>query len=537
MSIRPSIPTGEPSWRWPHWTAVAALLAVAFSAGWWIRSPEVSIGGDEATYIILSHSLENGQYRDEFLPGTPPHAKYPPGNPLWIAGVRLIAGAHLDALRAANLLLLVLTALLVGDGVRRLTLPWFGVAGVGLTALNAALLPLAGTGLSEAPYAFLVTLSLWAALLADQAGSRRWTALGSLAAVGSYLTRTAGLATIVGIGAWLLYRRRWRALAAHVIASAMVMGGWFAYARWAAASTISVNYGQDLKHLGGAGGGGLSGLPAQVLHHARAYLLDDLPRAFPTPMIPGTIIDNLLWLALLGGAVLAGLIVAARRWPALAASLALSAGLLLAWPWQVERLLAPLIPLIVAVLLVGGHLPVAGRDGTVVTVVTAAMLLVTSAMGITGLRTRLASDRFHTCSRQAPYSDPRCFNAEARGLVAAARFAHDSLAPGAIVATSKPATLYYFGGVRTVPLDPILEQARTSRALEFEAAGAGYILLSQVLSNELESPRTLLRHCGALKVRAAPAPTTLLLERRSPQSPDGDACAALEAYQARSPAP
>ena len=134
--------------------------------------------------------------------GSPPHAKYP-GNPVWIVLVRQLAGESLGALRAANLLLLLLTGLMLGDRLRRITTPWLGVAGLGLTVLNPALLDQTGA-LSEPPYTFLVVASLWVTLLAEVRDSRRWVLLGSVAAIASFLTRSVGLTVIGAFGLWYL---------------------------------------------------------------------------------------------------------------------------------------------------------------------------------------------------------------------------------------------------------------------------------------------------------------------------------------------
>src|SRR5262249_29719967 len=152
--------------------------------------------------------LTHGHYRDEFLRGTPAHAKYPPGTAVWIAGVRQLAGASVDATRAANVLLLCVTAVLLGDALRRLIGPWPGVAGVAVTALPVPLLQSAGTALSEPLFLFLLIAALWAALVADATGRARWAAASVAAGLAAFLTRTAGFTVVAGIVAWLLWRRR-----------------------------------------------------------------------------------------------------------------------------------------------------------------------------------------------------------------------------------------------------------------------------------------------------------------------------------------
>jgi len=340
-------------WRVHHWIAVVFILITSVTVAWWSRAPEVSIGGDEATYIILSHSLDNARYNDEFILGTPKHAKYPPGTAIWIALIRRVAGPTLEAVRAANIVLLILTGLLLGDGIRRLTGPWLGVAGVALTALNPVLLEYSGTALSETPFIFLATLAVWAALAAEGRGAGRWLAVAILAALASFLTRTIGFTVLAGIGVWLMLRQRWSHAIVCGVCSLMVMGGWFAYTAHAGSTTIGSTYAEDLRQVATSGPGGRAGLMAQSTANAEEYLIRAMPRALGLPTIPGTIVDNLLWLVVLGVSTGVGLLVLTRRWPAIATYLLLSCGVLLIWPWPVERLLAPLVPAIAAAVLVG----------------------------------------------------------------------------------------------------------------------------------------------------------------------------------------
>jgi len=224
------------SWRLGHGLVIGAILLVAVLAGWWTRAPEVEVGGDEATYLILSRSLDQGRYRDEFLQGTPPHAKYPPGMPMWIAAVRRVAGPDLDVVRAGNLLFLALTALLIGDAVRRLSSPGVGVAGVALTAMSPGLLQFSAMALPEVPFTFLVAASLWLTLRGNEDPSRKRIAAAMGAAVASFLVRSAGITVVAGVLAWLLLRRRLRAGWVVVLAAGLAIGGWFAYAALARTS-------------------------------------------------------------------------------------------------------------------------------------------------------------------------------------------------------------------------------------------------------------------------------------------------------------
>ena len=77
----PPLP-GALSWRPHHWCAVLGVLIIAVGLGWWSRPSELGASEDDATYVLLSRSLEQGRYNEEYLAGAPPHGGYPPGTPV-----------------------------------------------------------------------------------------------------------------------------------------------------------------------------------------------------------------------------------------------------------------------------------------------------------------------------------------------------------------------------------------------------------------------------------------------------------------------
>jgi 4-amino-4-deoxy-L-arabinose transferase-like glycosyltransferase len=481
----------------------------------------MEVGGDEATYLILSRSLDRGRYHDEFLQGTPPHAKYPPGMALWIGGVRRIAGPNLDALRAANLVLLALTALLMGDAVRRLSGPWPGIAAVALTAMSPGLLQFSGMALPEVPFTFLVAASLWMTLLGSGDPRRGRIAAALSAAVASFLVRSAGITVVAGVIATLLVRRRWHSAAVAALLSGLVVGGWFAYTALAGpVSDTGSSYARDLSQVASTGPGGLAGLLLQVTRNARLYLLA-LPASLGVPTLSGTPIDNLIWLVVLVACGSVGLVVLLRRWPAAAVHLLLSSALLLAWPWPVMRLLLPLLPLTGAVLLLGSF-ALAGRFSPKAQALVPLVLAV--LLGTSGLLAHLARDTNHRCDRRSPYDDPGCFSPGNRSMVWAARMIRDSAPPGTIIATGRPAAVNYFSGHLTLSLSTLRSSGESGPS---HPAGV-WVLLSDLNSWEQSAARRLLeRGCDRFEVRARVPGVVLLVPRAGPPVPGGDACAAL----------
>lgn len=509
------------SWRLGHGLVIGGILLVAVLAGWWTRAPEVEVGGDEATYVLLSRSLDRGRYRDEFLQGTPPHAKYPPGMPMWIAALRRIAGPDLDVVRAGNLVFLALTALLIGDALRRLGGPGLGMAGVALTAMSPGLLQFTAMALPEVPFTFLVAASLWLTLRANGHPRPPGITAAMGAAVASFLVRSAGITVVAGVVGWLLARRRLRSGAVAVLVSGLVIGGWFAYTVVAGpASDTGSSYGRDLSEVASTGPGGLAGLLMQGTRNARLYLLA-LPGSLGVPTIPGTPLDNLIWLVVLVGCGSVGLVVMLRRWPAAAVHLVLSSVLLLLWPWPVFRLLIPLLPLVGAALLLGSFL-LAGRIGPKTQmVVPIALAALFSAAGLLG---HLARDANHRCDRRNPYDDPGCFSPGNRNMVWAARMIRDSAPPGTVIATGRPASVHYFSGRPTLSLS-VLRAPEASGPINQDRV---WVLLSDLNTRERSAARRLLEGgCERYEVRARVPRVILLVPRAGPPRPGDSACSAL----------
>jgi hypothetical protein len=476
-------------------------------------------GVDEATYFILSRSLEQGSYRDEFLVGRPRHVQYPPGTPAWLLLVKRVGGSSEDAGRLANLILVALSALLLGDALRRLGHAWLGVGALGVVGLNSDLLHAGGTLLSEPPYTALSMLAVWATLRADQQPGRGSAALAGAAAVASALTRSVGVVMVGSVGAWSLLRRRWGFAVALTVVAGAALGAWFLYVSRFGPETVGASYSRDLA-------GSPAGLLERVFTNVRDYSTRSLPQALGVPAVPGTVLDNLAWLLALLGFGGAGLIVMIRKWPAAALTLLGSAALLFLWPWPVRRLLTPLIPLVVAMLLLGALAVGRGlrlrRSGMV-----AWVLLFVLGWFTVAHEFRTTGMVLH-CDRDDPHGPAGCVPAEERSLMMAARFARDSLPPDAVLINAKPAAVYHFSGRATLPLALV---ARDDDPFARLRAHSFYVILSrQVTLERTRASRILHSRCRELQVRARFAPAALVLEPRDTLASGADACPALAAF-------
>ncbi len=503
-------------WSRRDWLIIIGVVVLATALGWLARAQE--IGVDEATQITLAKSIASGHYRDEYLVGQPVHAQYPPLMSVWFLIVQLFAGPSLDAVRAVNLVLHTASAILIGDSLRRLGWSIVGLAATAVIVLNPFLLDLAGTVRSETLYVTLVSFALWSSVPQKRIGGRQGL-VTALAAGAAFLTRSAGI-SIVGAMAVVVARRHRRFTLGLGLLLAAIVTGWFVFS-FRRGGGAGASYANDLSMIHGS--------PAGLVRHAVAVLTEYAIRTpfmqFGLPNVP-TKLDTAIGAVAIPALTAVGMFHLARSWPLSVANLILGIGVLVVWPWTDGRFLAPLVPSIVAMMLVGiaGSPRLFGpRSGTIAVAV--AIILALSAAA-TDLRAAAAG----ASCRQDPMSlsDAACNHAETRAIAPASRFLRDSVPHGAIVATPKNALVNYISGHPTVQ---IFNRA-PDRRLAFLSPGSGVdylIVATQGVSFDPAVLTELAAACGELVVvREFPSGTFILAHRRLDR--DGAAaCSSIDA--------
>ena len=448
--------------------------------------------------------------------------QYPPGVPAWLLVIRWTLGEGLNQIQAAHLVLLALTAMLVGDALRRLGHAWLGVAAMGAVVLNPMLQYYAGTMLSESLYTFWGVATVWALLRAAGSKSPWWVGLAIASAMAGFLTRTVGLALVAGVGASLLWRGRWRMLAMHAALALVVVAGWFRYVSTRGAGSLSHTYALDMASAQGYGE--VATILHRILGAIGFYVRYSVPDLLGLPLVAGSVVDNVAVTLIIGTCALVGFVILIRRWEAVPLVLAATIGILLVWPWPTSRLSVPLIPLAIPTILLGasalgGRLGGAwGRAGASIAI--ALVLILVGLWRDTNAVARLAG-----CPRGTLYAtESPCNTAEQRSLVAGAILAGQYLPPGEAVATHIGPVVYYFGGRRTVPAEFLQPHPGGDGTEWWAAVGAGYLLVTAF------RPRTasdLLPGCARLQVVGRAEPAAVLLAPGKTGSPEGNACEVL----------
>ena len=509
--------------RYQYLLVVLGIL-VFLTLGWRGRLPVIIVGGDDLTYVSLSRSLETGTYREEYFADAPRHIKYPPGYPALLLAVRKVGGESHDLAQAMNLVLVTVGLLGSFLIVRKVAGVGPALAAFSLLVINPSLLTVGVRMLSEAPYIGFVGAALAVATLAPAASSRT-AHLAIFLALAAFLTRVAGLVLVLSIGLWLVRRRRPRELVAYVVACLIVVGGWFAYTRVVPEDATGHSYGADL-----AGFARVSpDAPSRVelaYKNAVGYATDGLPSAMALPTIPGTKIDNILWLAALTVLAGVGIVRLGRTAPAVAWYLVLSAALLLAWPWRQDRLMLPLVPFVLGAMLIGAHHLTRRLGSRTRTVLLGSLTLLMGIGALAGVATRDANAQ--ACDRSRPYESPGCYDEQSRSMAAAAHYLRSTAREGALVITLSGAAVNFLSGLRTEPVELVRSFPPGEAGQGLRKSGVRYILITGHRAVERGwFGRTLLASCRELRFEARFPPAGFVLTTEPPQGPSEDACGPL----------
>ncbi len=333
---------------------------------------------DDGIYLVTGRALATGHgYRHLELPGEPLQTKYPPLYPVLLSVVWRVFPdfpANVPAFQILNVALWALGSWLAYRLMRRAWgIPWWlATAGSVLAFGNAMTLTVLRTPFSEPLY---LVVSMGALLGAVGPATDATTpprrgltrgVLGGLLAAASYLTRSAGLAAIPALLVDALVRRRWKTLVATAIIAAAGAGGWQVWRRAAAVTNArsapvealryDLDYSAwlpaDVRTLARVVGHNVVALGLSVFEEVvqpPAGVVDRLLRSGPRAALP-------VYVGMGGVAalLLVGLAITFRR-SAPAAHLYLLgyAGLVLVWPYPPTRLLTPILPLGLTLVLAG----------------------------------------------------------------------------------------------------------------------------------------------------------------------------------------
>lgn len=457
---------------------------------------------DDAFYIVTARALASGQgYALINYPDAPPQTTQPPGLPLLLVPVALLAPDVLGAYRIPSLLA-TLAALPLWLLLFRRRLP-AGASYLLICALlsNALITMHATRVMSEAAFLFFLS-ALFVSLdlsTPEKSHSDTYFVGVGLLVTALYFVRTVGVVFFPAVVLYLLARRHVRGALITAITFAVPAAAWAYRNLTVGGAALSPGYEQAIESADAAS----EAAPWAVIRLARAteviwhYVWYPLPDALGLPVSgdpPSRSVSYLLnligapWLqqsvSPAVGVVLAGLILIGwwrqvRARPSfLEVGLAFYAAGLTAWPYPDTRLLYPVLPLLYLYLfcgLIGVTLPSPAALGHRLTLPPASALVVGALILV------------NTVRYVQIYTDP--IRPRIPDLRPGATWIAQHTPSDSIVMTHTPGSRYLYTQRRTIAL-PETEARASAEAIEaIQQSGADYVLLAPSLT--AGSPRAL----------------------------------------------
>ena len=502
-----------------------ALLHLVLA--WVMRSPGLAWGEDDAAFVLLSRELQAFRYVETQDILTPVHARFPPAFPAMLAVVGALFANRVDALFAFVALCSAVSIVLFFDATRRVVGEELAVISVVLFAINPFLLADAGSLMSEGPFKLLIILALWGASRENE--GTRFAVVAGGATILAALTRTAGVVFIPALGAYWLWKRRYTWVVWLAIAS-LPVAAWLAFSFNAPDASDRRLYVSDLRGKHENVTDAVATRFERVVPRVKRYVTNYIPWNLAVPTIKGTPIDNAVWLAgfVVFGAF--GMVALMRSWMTAAAFLVSYVVLLFAWSFAFDRLVRPVVPLLLVLLLAGvstsvGKYAARYRRWAVLAV---AGLFALGALQVTipDLQTRLA------CDRSSPADSPACWPPPDRDFLKLSQWVRDSTPTDAVFFVSKERAFYWHAGRKSINQDRALREDSTSLGGYLRSRGVSYTVLTPIGVRARPHARLLQRACREFELVKRISTSTMLL-RVAPAPALGDstpACAAIRQF-------
>jgi len=510
-----------------HLTLLAALLTAHALLAWTVRQRGIFTFGDDASYLLLSRSLRALSYREIQFVGEPIAGRFPPGYPALLAVLGSVFGERLDVIAVAGILLSICGLVALFDVVRRRWSPGLALLVTAVVAVNPVLVSNAGATASETMFTTLALWTLWAVDRADPLGAhtppgaRKAVGSGALA-IATALTRSAGVTLGLALGLHWLYRRRHRRVVILGVTGMLTVGAWLAWTVVAPRREVRRSYVDDAINVRVDSSSFGQTLIHRLATNTSTYVGQSILTELHLPVTKRTQLDNVAWVAVLGTLLLAGLWSAWRRWNIVVWYVATYSLLLAAWTWVIERFLDPIIPLVLALVLIGARVIGARvRAGWLLPVATGVVLAGCALIGDARL-----VERAEACDR----ARVECAEPASIDFVDAATYIGQHTPAGSRIIAPKAGTLYYFARRQSLFWDEVISRDTASFPVLLRDDSVSYILTTPVFSDHHTLLRLALHECATLDLVRAFSQQTLLLAVRPDRAADedrGQACRAL----------
>lgn len=446
----------------------AALALITFA-------PQPHTGGDNAAYITLARSLlEHGTYTELWDPLLPAHTKYPPAFPAILA-IALAIG--LKPWVQLKMVVLALSATAVAFSFLWVRARRRAVLAVGIgiaVAIAPGVLREGRWILSDVPFWAFTMMALWAfeRLRADD-----WKrfALGAVAVLLAYFTRSAGLPLLIAALAWLGWRRHWKQLAALAVLAGVPALLWWLRARSLGPGSYASEFWLVNPYIPAQGRIGVGDLFQRMVQNDWKYMSVHLPILLTGGTAAGVVLLSVVTFLL----AFAGWLRRVRAPGVADLFMPLYIGLIFIWPdvWSGERFLLPALPLLLyyaadmlLLILRRTARPYAFAGG-------AAALALLLALALPGISEAARTGRQCTAMYQAGDRYP-CVGAVWDDFFELAELTPQMLPAGTVVLSRKPRLFYAVAGHRS-SIYPF-SQDRAAFFAAVDSVGARYVIFDQI---------------------------------------------------------
>lgn len=212
----------------------AALVPSAWLA-WHFRSmPQMGAYHDDAVYLESAKSLAEGRgYRIESVPEAPYQTKYPPVFPFLMSLVWRVDPHFPENLSKLTALCWSMLPIYVFLLYRVLTqwglAPLEAAAVCVLTALSPHFVIASMMTMSEITFGVLSLIALWYLERGTAASNSKLLMLAGAAGGLAFLTRTQGIALLVGALVFFAWKKQWRNALSYGVVFGAAVAGWFAW--------------------------------------------------------------------------------------------------------------------------------------------------------------------------------------------------------------------------------------------------------------------------------------------------------------------
>ena len=505
----PATTADAPARRLREFAPALAACVVLICAIASITPDPIGVFWDDGVYLLSAKALVAGDgYRLAYLPGMPPAIHYPPLFPLLLAALLKVTPAfpaNVAVLKLVNPICLAIGVFGAATLAARCTGAPRGAAAisVAISAVIAPVLVLTNVLLSESLFFAALMGALWLVEETAERGGSRRAILAGLAIAAVVLVRTVGGVLLPAAFAVLWWRHRRREAALLAVGAIIVLAP-YQWWVWQAARTfpdeLRGSYGPYLEWVIGGYRHDPS-LAWQVLSKNAA----DLWRAFGivfAPRLPRVVQWTAAGLSLATLAL--GTVALLRRANALGAFVLLYGVVVLLWPYNPERFVWAVWPLVALLLLaavrdVRQHLSTRWRYAPrVATTVVVVLLAGQAAYAVRGLASGWAGAPQHAMTDR---------------LWPLVQWTVTHAGPGDLVASDAHVMIALYTGRTTMPVsiltpaEHVRDKSTAQYARELDALAARYHPRLIVLSRDTpEIDAVTMWAAGATSVRVTPLP-------------------------------